>query len=295
MTVLKSLYLTSILFLFFSCKKETSKQTATETPQKTEIKPEPKRIDPNKTYIYLTFDDGPVPGTMGILAIAKEKNIPVTFFEIGQNIGHSASQKKILEDLKAEPSVTVGNHSYTHASGRYNFFYSQPETVLKDFFRSRDTLKLKTHISRMPGRNIWRLKYVSKEDNHRTIPAANLLAKNGFEIYGWDVEWQGKHKKLVGDYQHMLAEIKEVSAYHHEATPKHVVLLTHDYFFESQYGQDQLRKLIDAIKADSTYDFGKLEDYPQIPFKKPVIAKDSATAAKKTPAATKKMHSAKTR
>lgn len=289
---MKPFYFVFTLFLFFSCKEEKPTTVVKTDSEKPVEKQEPKKIDPNKTYVYLTFDDGPVPGTMNIMKVAKEKNIPVTFFEIGQNIGKSAPQRKILEDLKSEPLATVGNHSYTHASGRYNYFYSRPDVVLKDFLRSKDTLRLKTMITRMPGRNIWRLKYVNKVDNKRTIPAADLLAKNGFEIYGWDVEWQGKHKRLVGDFQNMFARIKEVSTNHHEATPKHVVLLTHDYYFESEYGQDQLRKLIDQIKSDSSYAFGKLEDYPQIEVKKPSVKKDSAALTKKPNAITKKKQSA---
>jgi hypothetical protein len=36
---------------------------------------------------------------------------------------------------------------------------------------------------------MWRIKGRSKNDVSSGIAAADLLAKNGFSLFGWDLEW----------------------------------------------------------------------------------------------------------
>ena len=65
-----------------------------------------------KKLIAITVDDGPDgAGTAGYIEIAKEFNIPLTFFVIGQNI--KGNENQLIEMLEA--GCEIGNHSYTHA------------------------------------------------------------------------------------------------------------------------------------------------------------------------------------
>lgn len=61
--------------------------------------------------VALTFDDGPYPPYTGqVLDVLKERNIPATFFVIGQN---AAKYPEILRRIVAE-GHQLGNHTYTH-------------------------------------------------------------------------------------------------------------------------------------------------------------------------------------
>ncbi len=61
--------------------------------------------------IALTFDDGPdATWTPKILKILRDKNVPATFFVVGEN---ALAHPLILKDILAQGSE-IGNHSYTH-------------------------------------------------------------------------------------------------------------------------------------------------------------------------------------
>ena len=64
-------------------------------------------------YIALTFDDGPNPkNTPAMLDILKKRNIPATFFVLGQN---AALYPRILERMVAE-GHEIGSHAWNHIS-----------------------------------------------------------------------------------------------------------------------------------------------------------------------------------
>lgn len=72
------------------------------------------KLPNNKNKIYLTFDDGPIPGpTEWVLDILKRYNIPATFFCVGDNIRkHPSIYKRIIDE-----GHSVGNHSFNHVNG----------------------------------------------------------------------------------------------------------------------------------------------------------------------------------
>ena len=67
-----------------------------------------------KNEIYLTFDDGPIPGlTAYILDVLKEFNAYATFFCVGDNIRkHTPILEKTIDQGHA-----IGNHTYNHLKG----------------------------------------------------------------------------------------------------------------------------------------------------------------------------------
>lgn len=69
---------------------------------------------PGNNTLYLTFDDGPVPGvTDVILDILRDSGAKATFFCIGDNIRkHPELFHRILSEGHA-----VGNHTYHHVNG----------------------------------------------------------------------------------------------------------------------------------------------------------------------------------
>jgi len=72
------------------------------------------RIQNDRKELYLTFDDGPVPGpTEFVLDTLASRKLKATFFCIGDNIRkHPEVFKKIVEQGHA-----VGNHTFNHLSG----------------------------------------------------------------------------------------------------------------------------------------------------------------------------------
>jgi peptidoglycan-N-acetylglucosamine deacetylase len=71
--------------------------------------------------IWLTFDDGPVPGVTGeVLDLLSSFRIPATFFCVGQNV-------ELNPDLYARiltEGHTTGNHTYHHTDGWVTSFRS---------------------------------------------------------------------------------------------------------------------------------------------------------------------------
>jgi peptidoglycan/xylan/chitin deacetylase (PgdA/CDA1 family) len=114
-----------------SCNKKSEQVTSSKTnsekvvPQTAKVistKPEIPD-DPNKRYIYLTFDDGPNKGTENLLKIINKYQIPVTSFIVGKHAYDSKTQAKNLKELDNHELVELANHSYSHAENKYSEFY----------------------------------------------------------------------------------------------------------------------------------------------------------------------------
>lgn len=64
--------------------------------------------------VYLTFDDGPVPGiTPWVLELLRDHGIHATFFMVGENVMRNP---ELLDQVKAGGHA-VGNHTLSHMQG----------------------------------------------------------------------------------------------------------------------------------------------------------------------------------
>jgi peptidoglycan-N-acetylglucosamine deacetylase len=98
------------------------------------------RIKTNEPVLYLTFDDGPVPGaTDFVLQTLDDFNAKATFFCVGDNvIKHSAIYDKIISG-----GHRTGNHTHNHLNGwkttqeayMENFNVCQAQMKSTDLFR----------------------------------------------------------------------------------------------------------------------------------------------------------------
>lgn len=72
------------------------------------------KIKPSSKVIYLTFDDGPVPGvTPDVLNILSRYHWKATFFCVGENVFKSPELYQRLLDEGHQ----VGNHTFNHFKG----------------------------------------------------------------------------------------------------------------------------------------------------------------------------------
>ena len=131
----------------------------------------------NKT-VFLTFDDGPSPGTGGILDILKRREVSASFFVNGK------SNRWLTDQLKrmAGEGHAIGMHSFSH---RYNIIYASMENFLDDFYRNFLYIKSETgagpEILRFPGGSI----NIFNISNYQPMIAEIL--RRGFIYYDWNV------------------------------------------------------------------------------------------------------------
>lgn len=219
-----------------------------------------------KKTIYLTFDDGPNKGTKKLLHIIEEEQIPVTVFVIGEHVYGSKAQTAIFDSLVDCRYFEIANHSYTHGChNKFAKFYAMPDSVVKDFIRCADSLKLNANIIRTPGRNIWRTQNINSTDIKTSSAAADSLQQQSFTIVGWDLEWHfNKQLGLKNTSDEMVTQIDSMFAKHKTKTIGHLVLLAHDQVYEDSIDSMELHQFIKKLKASNKYDFETVSNYPQL-------------------------------
>jgi peptidoglycan-N-acetylglucosamine deacetylase len=115
--------------------------------------------------LYLTFDDGPVPGpTDFVLGELGRRNVHATFFCIGDNIQkHPAVFERIIADGHA-----VGNHTFNHLNGWQTGF----REYIANVKRCNDLLPDSPQIFRPP---------------YGRITMNQIKGLSDFKIIMWDV------------------------------------------------------------------------------------------------------------
>ena len=129
------------------------------------------RIPTEKKELYLTFDDGPVPGpTDFVLDVLAKHSIKATFFCIGDNVHkHPDVFKRVLGQ-----GHTIGNHTFNHLKG-----WSTP---LEEYLENVKQCESAFRISNLEPRtsNLFRPPY-------GRITKSQIRALNDYRIVMWDV------------------------------------------------------------------------------------------------------------
>ncbi len=225
--------------------------------------PEKHRHVPAK-YLYLTFDDGPLNGSENIDSVILAERLKISVFLIGEHAEESKRLGNYYKLYEENPFVEVYNHTYTHANDKYALFYSNPPNVLSDIQKNERLLNLHYKIVRLPGRNIWRIGKREKDDGSSASAAADLLAENGYKIYGWDIEWQHHSKggTPVQSVNGMANEIETRLETGNTFTKGHIVVLVHDEMFQKKWEESELRELINRLRKHENYLFEHIRYYP---------------------------------
>ncbi|MFV0184023.1 polysaccharide deacetylase family protein [Empedobacter falsenii] len=284
---LKNVFVIAFLLVIFSCKNENhsvQNQTSISKPKEilqddvdsiytvkidssllqldTIVKAEKlQKVDSTKQYVYLTFDDGPYKGSKNINKILTEENVKGTVFLVGFN-AFTKDLKQNVEDYKANPNVEIANHTFSHARNKYNTFYSIPEQVYEDIRKNEVVLDIHSRWVRLPARNTWRLNKRKKDDPMKNaIPAADLLAKNQYYIYGWDYEWNRNQEGLTSPeniYNGIVHRLDQNKTFE----KNHLVILMHDDMFNSDTNAEKLRQLIVLLKQNPKIVIEGISGYP---------------------------------
>ncbi len=235
--------------------------------------------------IYLTFDDGPQPGTTDVLDVLKDEGAHAAFFLTGANalsVGGIEGQAKIVMRELAE-GHELGNHTYDHkpmtkdgyresygdltdeakvAAFRNNWARNE-----KQFQNSLGKPDFKFAFARLPGDGGTFPHIVAETEalGMKHFYWQNELAPTGAFKHLKQVDWQGV-AGVAGDY----AELPKDGA----------VLLFHDRHWAGA-NRELLRKLLQMFKAKG-YTFGKLADRKTPPAAAPANggAKPAGTGTK---------------
>ncbi len=238
----------------------TEKDTArTETKEK--IKP----TKSDKKYLYLTFDDGPNKGTQNVIKSLQKENAPATLFLVGEHIYGSKAQLKDFELILNDTLFQIANHSFSHANNQFAKYYKDSVGVLKDFNRMNDSLNRKLLIARTPGRNIWRIDSLKVTDLKSSEDCADYLAKNEYKLVGWDLEWKCTNESKIKETgEEMMNLIDTAFEKQKMQTQNHLVLLTHDQYFQDSLSIAELDKFLQTLKNREDIVLKKIKDYPGI-------------------------------
>lgn len=233
-------------------------------PEITGIKHSNDHRNASLKYIYLTFDDGPLNGSENIDSVILAEHLKISVFLIGEQAEESKRLGSYYKLYEQNPFVEVYNHTYTHANDKYALFYSNPPYVLADVQKNERLLNLRYKIVRLPGRNSWRINDRKKDDGMIGSAAADLLAKNGYKLYGWDIEWQ-HHSRSGAPVQSVDVMVKEIESRLENGstfTKNHIVVLIHDEMFQKKWEESELKQLIDKLRTHENYVFEHIRYYP---------------------------------
>ena len=122
------------------------------------------KVDSSAKDIYLTFDDGPIPGpTEFVLDTLKPFNIKATFFCIGDNVRkHPEEFSKVVG-----AGHSIGNHTFNHLSGW--------KTTTSAY---ADNTELCQNV--LPSKRLFRPPF-------GRITRSQISALNDYKIVMWDV------------------------------------------------------------------------------------------------------------
>jgi peptidoglycan/xylan/chitin deacetylase (PgdA/CDA1 family) len=215
--------------------------------------------------IYLTFDDGPLGGSKKINKAVLDEKIKINVFVVGVHAQRKKRTMRFYNLYLQNPFIEVCNHSYSHAHNRYRAFYNDPQNVLADFLKCQKELNIPFKLARQPGRNQWRLKDTAINDVRSGAASADLLFKEGFKVFGWDLEWQHDAKTGVPiqTVDDMVEKIGTLLKEGKTVRQNHLVLLAHDQMFRKGWAESELKQLIEQLKEKGNYTFEHLSKYPE--------------------------------
>ena len=211
--------------------------------------------------VYLTFDDGPGPGSEQVYGFADSGNVKINLFVVGHRVLRGDSSSNVFRQHHHDSLILICNHSFSHAGGHYRQYYEDAAAVLRDFDRNRDTLSLENNIARLPGRNYWRVGARVEDDIFNGKEAADSLAAHGYKIFGWDVEWKADSLHWRTGVE-MIDKMEKLVQEQWTFTPRNIVILFHDEAFQDANFRKEVRSFVKLLSCKTGYRIAHLTEYP---------------------------------
>src|SRR5262249_25085963 len=146
----------------------------------------------------------------------------------------------------------------------YKIFYSNPDSAVLDFLKEEDDMRIPVKIIRLPGNNAWVGKNEMKGPRS-VLPVCKKLDSIGYNVIGWDVEWQFKNGSVpVQRANEMVREVNTKLDDDLANESNTVVILAHDRMFAKAPYTDSLNKFIEVLKQDPRNVFETIDHYPLV-------------------------------
>jgi len=260
--------LTQVLFLFVGNTQRlfTNLTQVNASPIVIVQQKEPELADSLVKHIYLSFDDGPLPGTSNCVDICTNQNVSATFFEVAFHESRSSYGKHLYQKiLKNDRLFDIANHSFSHAFfGDYLDYYHHPDSALADFNKAKQILQPKNNMVRLPGNNAWNTA-TEKRASGLVRPLVHKLDSVGYNVIGWDMEWHfNKSGRPVNSPEYIASLADSLFFYNKTKTKNHLVILMHDVMFRAPADSVKLNSLITLLKQRPDFRFRKLSSYPNL-------------------------------
>jgi len=254
----KVLAVVAVIFLMIDCALFTIKYS-------THPKPKPiHKVKPHYKYsVFLTSDDGPLAGSKYLNQLVLDYEFPLTLFLVGKPVSLDSRLEPNLENYLQNRYLLLGNHSFTHANGRYKRFYKNPDKVEADFIKNEDFLNITSHLARLPGRNVWVLNQELQKGEPNALKAAKKLnSEHNYKVFGWDYELRHKKNgKIIGSAQEHYKKIKKLLKEGKTYTKNQIVILMHDQMFTNDISSKELGELILLLQDDDEIKLKLLDKY----------------------------------
>jgi peptidoglycan-N-acetylglucosamine deacetylase len=219
----------------------------------------------NKT-VYLTFDDGPQPGTTDVLDVLKEQGAHAAFFLTGSNaisVGGFEGQAVIVKRTVSE-GHELGNHCYVHkpmTKGEYRGAYGDVTTDEQRKAFHANYARNEEHFRSRLGQADFKFAFARLPGDGSTFPALVKETESlGMRHFHWNFEFAtgprgfGWLKAL--DWQGVAGVRAEEAG----LPPDGAVILFHDRHWAGE-NKARLSALITLLKQKG-YTFGKLGALP---------------------------------
>lgn len=188
------------------------------------------RMSGEAKTVYLTFDDGPVPGvTPWVLDLLHKEDVKATFFAVGENVfRYPEIFEQILDDGHA-----VGNHTYHHLQGL--------KTSNLEYFKDIELAKriIGSNLFRPPHGWLTRTQY--------------LFLSQKYKIVMWDV--------ISCDYNGNITREEVLDNVLRFVRPGSIITF-HDSYKAEKHLKWALPRAIKALK-EAGYDF-KIIEFPKV-------------------------------
>lgn len=131
---------------------------------------------PSSKKVYLTFDDGPIPGvTEKILDVLKEEDVKATFFVVGKEIHE---REHILKRIYEE-GHTIGLHTYNH---KFRKVYKSEETFINEMIQTREL------INKLLNINPTAIRFPGGSSGRMTQEMLDKIHSNNMKVYDWTLD-----------------------------------------------------------------------------------------------------------